>query len=287
MSKLREQLAASLLNHVFVVEQSLVLGRRSRRPTSTRYSEISTLDFSKPEAVNEVMKSFIAFNSKHFIENLRFAVDKQIAKTPGLSVSWSPKILVRGLGGRLVADGIDYNIAAAIVGALNFSRQSPDLATAMELAGGVSPFTHEDGRSGNTALEFLIPAFKTAPFCNLEREQEDFNKILAAKLLVMRALILAHSSLSEEQRREVIAGRANILVTVVKNQPTAVSLEETDSARAQRIARERLEEIRRRRTMTINEIMDAPNQLTYDVSPVIATDERQQMTISTDTLFGW
>ena len=286
MPKTKERLAAVLINHAYVVEQSLATGRRSRRPTSSRYKEIATLDISNAELVNEVMKSFIAFNSKHFIENTRFKTDKLVFDTQQIKTSWSPKILARGLSGRLVADGTEFALASSIASALAFSRQSPEISSALELAGNISPFEQT-----NTSIDFTIPSFKTSPFCDLEREHNDFSKLLEAKLLLIQAIAFAARTMTKEQVTSVINGSVNIqIVTESKDGqtcPLSLSIEETDNARAQRLARERLEDLRRRRTMLITAVTVGNNSLTYDVSPVIAPDEHQQISINTDTLFGW
>lgn len=286
MSKVREQLAATLINHVFVVEQSLSTGRRSRKPTSPRYIEVSKLDLSNQSAVNEVMRSFIAFSSKNFIENSRYLVEKAVSKNNKLKVSWSPKILVRGLGGKIIAEGLDFALAGSIITAMIFSRQSPELSSAMELVGAITPNGH-----GGTSVDLLIPAFKISPFCNLKREFADFNKLFAAKLLIMCSLSFIAQELTDDQRKDIIAGQSSIHVETKDvgglTQPHLITIEETDVTRTQRLARERLEELRRRRTMLINSITIGNNDLTYDVSPTSAQDEHQQLSINTNSFSGW
>jgi hypothetical protein len=286
MSKIREKMAATLINHVHVVEQSLSIGRRSRRPTSPWYKQIATLDFNDGPAVEKVMKSFSDFNAKNLIENIRFVIDKKIEALDGFMVDWAPKILLRGLQGRLVASQLDYVDATSILTALNFSRQTVEITSAIELAGSVVVV-----QDNKCAVDILIPAFKNSPFCNFEREQTDFNRIFAAKLLLIRTLELVARTMTPEQKNEIVNGRVNVAVEVDMSgdtpTPTAFTIEETDSARAQRIARERLEELRRRRTMLIESIEESDSRITYNLSPITAPDERDQIALQTQSLFGW
>lgn len=293
MSKAKEQLAATLVNHWFVIDNMLALGRKKRHPTSPRYKQISAMNFEDAAAVNELVKSFSSFNSKHFIENTKFAIDKQFQDREELKVTWAPKILIRGLSGQLVAESVDYTLASSIMAALPFSRQNPEITSALELSGSISPLDH------GTALSFLIPGLKNSPYCNLAREDGDFKKIFSAKCLVIQAILHVARNIADEAKADVIAGRANICITTeVRDQKisaTSFSVEETDSARAQRLARERLEEMRRRRTMAINSVTEAQvdggpqstTQITYDLSPTMAPDEHQQISIRVQTLIGW
>lgn len=290
MSKAKEQLAASLINHWYVVDRALHMGRMKRKPTSSRYKEIASLDFEDSMAVKDIIKSFASFNTKHFIENARHFVDTSVAELGADSttkVAWSPKILVRGLNGSLYDETIDYNLCYSIYASLTFSRQSPEVSAITELAGSISPSSTGVG----TAIGLSVPGFKNTPFCNFQKEEEEFLKVFEAKRFTILALKMISSQISENDRREVMAGRANILIITKSNAgalvPESFSIEETDTARAQRIAKERLEELKRRRTMIINSIDVTEDTITYNTSPLIAPSEHQQLQVSVETLLGW
>jgi len=247
MSKAKEQLAATLLNHWFVVSKILSLGRKKRHPASKRYAQLSSIDTVNDADVAEIIKSFSAFNAKHFIENLKFQIDQAVSDGAGLTVKWAPKILVRGLSGTLILD-VEYGVASAVLSALNFARQSPAVAASLEFSDTVSP--HDTSQS---SMGLLIPGFKNSPFSNMSREYSDFLRTFLSKLMIAKVIALVNSSITEDLRRDLLETRVNILVTTEEHSgvctPISFSVEETDAVKAARIARERLAELRRRRVL--------------------------------------
>jgi hypothetical protein len=287
MSKAKEQLAATLINHWFVVDQMLSTGSRKRHPTSKRYSEIAELDYSDKTKVSELIKSFSAFNSKHFIENIRYIIDQRMAGNDTIKVTWSPKILVRGLGGALIIPGLDSGTASYILAAMTFGRQNAEITSALELSSHAVP-AQPDG----SAIHFMIPGFKNSPYANLSREYSDFAKTFDATLLTAQCLLFVSQNISEKDKSEVLAHRANIEVSTSVTEsgtivPSGISVVETDAVRAQRIAKERLEELRRRRKVTLNSVQVEAESITYRMAPVVAPDDSVALSIGLETLLGW
>jgi hypothetical protein len=284
MSKSKEQLAAVLINHWHVVSQMLGIGRKKRIPVSPRYKQIADLDFAQEAGVTECMNSFIAFNSKHFVENMRFVVDAKVESMPGIKMNWSPRVTVRGLTGVLCAESAEFNIASSLLSGMFFSRQNADVTAIMS---GLQLVPAETG----IGVNFLVPAFKTNPFSLLEVEEVALANDVGNKIAALNIIQKAVLEITERDKTEIINNRANVMVNIEVRDgvmhPLSFSIEETDGARAQRIAREHLEELRRRRTMMINSVELTDTLLSYNISPLIASDDNHLISVSVETLIGW
>jgi hypothetical protein len=286
--RLREQLAAVLLNHVYVVEHSLAIGSRHRKPTSSKYNEINSLDFDDTNAAAKLIKSFATFNAKHFIENNRFCLDKEISEINGLHIEWAPKVLVRGLSGKIIILGMPYIKAATFLNAMRYARQSDDCIATISNIGDLAGASSTIAASNESvaAISILIPGMRTSAYLNLAMEQRDLDILFRKKINFAKILNLCNS-LSADEYQQILDGQSNLYVEFVNGSPLAVRLDETDAARAQRLAREALEALRIARTMVINDVTDTSNAITYNVSPINNIENTQDFSVDTDFLFGW
>ena len=292
MAALKEKIAAVVLNHWYVVERALVTGRMKKNPASKRYKQLEALDFSKDEEAEELMKPFSSFNSKHFIENLRFIIDSDLAKragqSPNITINWDAKVYVRGLKAELVSD-ISGTEMSSYLRALNFEQQEERVLAAIVAIN--TSFSLND--RGHFVHGILIPGFKNTPYKNFKLEELEVLKKFDQIKLAMYVLAKAQASLTAAEKREVLAGRVNIRFASVSNTDTGgfefgnVTVEETEHARAERIARERLEEARRRKTLSAKKVEVTGSRLVFDAAPVVAPDDQQTIDLNLDVMTGW
>ncbi len=284
MSKDKEKVAALLINRYFVQKKALDIGRIKSVSSRKKSSDPSAFDWSNQALVENTKAAYAKLNGKEHIENLKHTISTLVSGNPLLSVTWAPKIGLRGLDGSIVCKGIKYSDADLVYRSLSSSRQNPAFLSAIAN----SPYLNVmPGDEGGVTIKLLNYASK--PYIDLSGEYDACIAQISPSINLCETIAHIWSTCSEPEKEEIIRGRAVAIVNIEdspKFKITGISIEETDAARAQRLQREALEALKRRRTAQIQQIVENNSTLSYTLSGIEAPEETAEVSIRLENLTG-
>ncbi len=284
MFKNKEQMAALLINHYYVVKKAIDIGRKKNKPSAKKNAELSSVDWDNSTEAGKVLSSYAKFNAREFIENARFALNKKVADNTSIRIDWAPKILLRGLDGAIICSGVPFAEADIIAKSLTSSRQNQAFLAAIHGSGNMAVAGNGEG-----GMNLRLLSYAQTPYCNLHAEETKTLDSLLPKVNLCKTVAYIYANITPEQKNEIVRGMAVVLVELEESTDfkiTKISVEETDAARAQRLQREALEELKRRRAVQIQQITETQNTLTYMLNGIVQPDERTQVDLQLENLTG-
>lgn len=278
---IKDKLAATLLNHWYVIERGLETHRLKKVPHSEDlYSLLDNLDKSEDE-VEKILEKFAAYNSSGFVANIEKIIsdDKDLEELKIQTVVERQKVSVKATATLENVSDIDK-----LIRGMGGPNQDPAVKIILEHLPSILIATTEDKTALSTSV---VSGFKTA-HQNLADVERDFMRRWSALKILAIICLKIKEAISEEDLKEIVAGRAHINfknahIDNASFKADKFEVVETPEAKASRLIKERLEAALKRRikNMTVSRITEDAVEYKFE------DEQEKPLTINLDIITRW